>query len=369
MSEVATRFERARLVGVLLFLAAAGLLVGLSLGTAQSFGPGVLYGFDFWLFVALGGVQVHCLCGLVEGRWCRVVCEPLKACCWTIPLFAILFLPIALGLENIYVWAHEPIVHAHKDLLHKSWYLNEPFYLVRSAIYLLTWSLLSIGVALTRTGSKAHGRLFALSLVYIPTSMIFASLDWGLSLEPKFVSSMYAFIWIAMQGLAGISIAALAVRATYVDTSRIDAEPPVRIVHDLGNLLLTLVIFNLYVSFLQYLIVWSGDMLAEIPWYLRRTNSGWAWFLLIAFLFQFALPFTLLLSRRVKRSLAAVGAIAAMLLVGEALHLYWLLFPAFYPEQFQISWTAVSAFFAVGGLWLAAFFTSLLRQGAGGRAT
>ena len=356
---VVDRFRRGRLGGLVALACGLGGLVALAVATTQSGWGGVLYGFLFWLFAALGCVQLRSVCGLVSGRWCRVVARPLDAACWTVLPLVLAFVPICVGLEELFVWARDAAVRSSPELSHKARYLNEPFFFARAAMYFVVWSALSFGLVAT-AGTKRHGAWCALTLVVIPTTTIFASLDWGLSLEPGFASTMYALIWIVSQGVAGLAVAILWVRARYGRTERIEADPPVRIVHDLGNLLLTLVILITYVSFLQYLIVWAGDLHAEIPWYLRRLANGWDAVIVLAVALLFVLPFGLLLSRRIKRSLGAVGAIAAMVLAGQAVHLYWLIVPGVSPAV-ALYWPAVAGFLAVGGGWLVVFTTALLR--------
>ncbi len=140
------------------------------------------------------------------------------------------------------------------------------------------------------------------------------------------------------------------------------AEPDIW--NDLGNLLLAFVMLWTYMAFSQFLLIWSGNITEEIPWYLARSDGGWQFVAAALGLFYFALPFLLLLSRDVKRYPHRLGwvalAIAAMSVVQE----FWLVKPAFRLEErlyepMSLHWLDVAAFAAVGGLWLAEFFRQL----------
>jgi hypothetical protein len=130
---------------------------------------------------------------------------------------------------------------------------------------------------------------------------------------------------------------------------------------DLGSLLLAFVMLWAYMAFSQYLIIWSGNLPEEIPWYLRRLQGGYQWIGLLLLLFHFGLPFLLLLSTNFKRNARALGILAGLILLMRFVDLFWLVMPAFTPANFSVHWMDVAAVLGVGGIWLAFFMRELNR--------
>jgi len=185
-------------------------------------------------------------------------------------------------------------------------------------------------------------------------SMTFAAFDWGMSLEPHWFSSIYGVLIIAGQVLAAMAFAIIAL-------AWLSQQPPLAQLmtdqhfNDLGNFLLGVTLFWMYIAFSQYLIIWSGNLPEEVVWYLARLEGGWGWVALFLLLFHFALPFAVLLSARIKQRAERLTLMAGLLLVAELVHLYWLVEPAFHPGDFTLHWLHLVTLVAMGGLWLAAF--------------
>jgi hypothetical protein len=191
-------------------------------------------------------------------------------------------------------------------------------------------------------------------------TVTFASIDWAMSLEPHWFSTIYGMIFMVGQGLATLAfvIAVLVLLSRHAPLS--EALTALHF-HDLGNLMFAFVMLWGYVSFSQFLIIWSGNLPEEIPWYLARLRGGWQWVALILLLFHFFLPFVLLLMRGVKRRREALARVAVAVLALRLVDMFWLVAPAFHPEGFTIHWMDLAAPVGLGGLWLAAFFSNLKR--------
>jgi hypothetical protein len=301
------------------------------------------------------------------GAWGLPIRRPLESGSRTLPLMLLLFLPIALGAGKIYEWA-DPAAVAHDPILrHKSPYLNVPFFTVRSLLYFAAW--LGFAYFLNRwsleqdgTGDRPISRrlqlLSSAGLVAYGLTMTFASVDWAMSIEPHWFSTMYGVLFIAGQGLAAfafiivvlVMISRTPALAGYVRQSHY---------HDLGKLMLAFVMFWAYVSFSQYLIIWAGNLPEEIPWYLRRIHSGWGWLGWALILVHFLLPFLLLLPASANRNPRILGAVAGLVLFMRLVDVFWLTQPAFAGGRFRVHWMDVLLPIGMGGIWLAAFVWKL----------
>ena len=361
------RFQRwSLLVGIVgLMLCAVGAFFNL-----DQFFRAYLVAYFFWLGIALGCLAIMMVHYLTGGVWGIVIHRFLEAGARTLPLLALLFVPLVFGLQHLYVWARPDAVAADALLQHKSAYLNVPFFLIRAAVYFVIW--LGVGyllqrwsLAQERTGDGLVSRrsrvLSGPGLVLYGLAITFASIDWVMSLEPHWYSTIYGFMVMVGQGLAALAfvIVATALLAEHWPLS--DVIQPGHF-HDLGNLLLMFVLLWAYLAYSQYVIIWSGNLLEEIPWYLRRTQGGWAWLAWVVILFYFVVPFLLLLSRDLKRNARALSMLAAALTIMSFVDLFWRIAPAFQPVDFYGHWIDMVAATGLGGIWLAAFVWCLRRK-------
>jgi hypothetical protein len=204
-------------------------------------------------------------------------------------------------------------------------------------------------------------RLSGPALALYGLTMTFGAFDWLMSLDPYWFSTIFGVLVAAGQAISGLAFAigVVAYLSQFLPFSQlVTAER----MNDLGNLLLTAVIFWAYIAFMQYLIIWSGDLPEDVLWYLHRLEGGWNWLPIGLIFFHFIVPFVLLLSGRVKRSAQRLAAVALMLLVAELVHLYWLVAPTFSHSHFRIHWLDFVMPIFLGGLWIAAFIWQLRRQ-------
>ncbi|MEO8431205.1 MAG: hypothetical protein ABI592_06810 [Acidobacteriota bacterium] len=329
-----------------------------------------LFACVFWSGLALGSLAVLMLRYVTGGAWGVPIRRPLEAATRTLPLVAVFFVPLLFGVKELYVWARPEEVARDPLLHHKAAYLNFPFFLGRGLFYVAVWLLLAFflnrwSADEDRSGSPALTRRLQLlssgGLVAYGLTITFWSIDWLMSLEPRWFSTMYGVLLIAGQGLSALAF----VIALTILLSRFEPLSGVlspEHLHDLGKLLLAFVMFWAYVSFSQYLIIWSGNLPEEIPWYLRRLQGGWGWFGIALIVLHFALPFLLLLSADANRNSRLLANVAVLVVVMRAVDLFWLIRPVFSPGRFQVHWLDLAAFVGLGGVWLSVLLWQLLER-------
>jgi hypothetical protein len=333
-----------------------------------------LLAFLFWWGIPLGCLAILMIHHLVGGAWGAVIRRLLEAATRTLVLLPVLFVPLLFGLETLYSWANPAMVAADQALQHKSAYLNKSFFLLRAAGYVAIWLGLAYVLNKASRRQEAIGeatadeavrhRLRLLSgpgLALYGLTVTFAAVDWMMSLEPLWYSTIYGLRIAVGQLLAGLAFAIvvawwLAQRAPLAEVLTPDYF------QDLGNFLLTFVMAWIYVAFSQYLIIWSANLPEEIPWYLRRGSGSWGWVAALLLLLHFLVPFVLLLARPLKRRGTLLAAVAAGLLVAHFIELYWLVMPAFYPSGLDVHWLDVVLPVGAGGVWSACFLWQLRRR-------
>jgi hypothetical protein len=360
------RFQHGSLiVGV---AALALCLLGAFFSRPQFF-QAYLLAYIFWLGIALGCLGIVMLHNLSGGGWGVVIRRLLESGMNTLPLMALLFVPLLFGLPHLYEWARPDAVAHDAVLQHKSAYLNLPFFLIRAALYFALW----VGAAWVMSRwSEQHdanadpriiARLRALSgpgLVIYVLTITFASMDWIMSLEAHWYSTIYGVHFLGGHALAGFAFVILfggflSRRAPFSEI----VTPSHWL--DLGNLLLAFVMLWAYFAFSQWLIIWSGNLAEEAIWYTRRNSGGWQWVARLLIVLHFFLPFVLLLSRATKRRAEFLAAVAGAIIVMRFVDIFWYTMPAFRPGDFSIHWLDIATPVGVGGIWLASFLRQLRR--------
>ena len=344
-------------------LIAAVLCAGGALIFPPAFFRAYLSAYIFWVGIPVGCLALLMLHHLVGGRWGFMIQRVLEAAIQTLPLMALLFIPLFFGLSDLYPWARTEVVAADPLLRQKAAYLNIPFFIARTVGYLAVWIVLgrllvTWSLQQDRTADDTLTlrlqRLSGPGLVLYGLTVSFAAIDWMMSLEPKWYSTIFGMMFMVSFGLAALALAILATRFLETEKPLAHVASPDRW-HDLGNLLLALVMFWAYLSFSQFLLIWSENLAEEIPWYLHRIGGGWEWVAIALILFQFGLPFVLLLSRTTKRNSQILATVAGAILFMHWLDTLWMIAPSFYPAGFHLHWLDIAAAVAIGGLWLAAF--------------
>lgn len=326
-----------------------------------------------WLFavgLSLGCLAIMMLHHLSRGGWGLMVRRVLEAGSRTLPLVFVLALPLAFGMRDLYPWARPEVVAADPLLQAKTWWLSVPFFWTRLVAYFAIWGgtaflLNRLSLEQDRTGdprlARTMQRLAAPGLALYCVLATLASVDWLMSLQPRWFSTIYGIYFIGGHGL--VALAFMIVIALFLARR----EPMEKVFsphyfHDYGKLMLAFVMLWAYFSFSQFLIIWAGNEPEEIVWYVHRIRNGWGWFALALVVFHFALPFALLLSRNLKRSSRRLAMVAVLMLAMRWIDLYWQVEPAFHDGTFYFHWLHLAALLAVGGLWLAAFVQQLKQR-------
>ncbi len=337
----------------------------------QQFFRSYLVAYLLCLGIALGSLVIVMLYHLTGGAWGATLRPSLEAGMRTMPLLALLFVPLAFGLRNLYPWVRPELVAAEEHLQHKAAYLNVPFFLIRAAIYFAIWIALAYGLDAWSYRGERTGQPFGTSrrsqllsgpgLVLYGLTITFASIDWVMSLQPDWYSTIFPPLFATGQILAGYSFAlAFLLLMVLPRLPGVAIAPDV--LNDLGNLLLTFVVLVTYLAFSQFLLIWVGNLPEEDVLYVPRLANGWRAVALALALFHFALPFLLLLSRAVKRDPRSLGRVAALVFFMRLVHLDWQVLPAFPGTFVYQHWMDLLAPVGVGGIWLAFYVWQLQRR-------
>ncbi len=373
-SDLAAVRTRALIVG------AVGLLLcvlGALLDERQLFRSWLL-AFLFWLALPLGSLAILMLHNQTGGRWGLALRRILEAATHTLPLMALAFLPVALGVYYLYVWSDPGLVESDPLLKHKQPYLNVPFFLIRAAFYFavwlfIAWQLYRYSRSLDeRYDPDVARRMSVLSgpgLGLYGLTVTFAAIDWIMSLEPHWFSSIFGAMMAAAQLLPALAFGVV-VLAWLVDRPPLSGFLTPQLWNDLGNLLLAFVMIWAYLTFSQFFLIWAANLPEETTWYLHRIVGGWevlGWGLIV---FYFAAPFVALFSRDLKRNPRRLVWAAGTLLVMHLVYLFWVVVPSFdtyhqpgtephHRPHFHAHWLDLAALAGLGGVWLGVFLWRL----------
>lgn len=324
-----------------------------------------LTGYMWMLGFVAGSLALLLLHHLTRGAWGVMIRRVLEAAASPLTLgFAIVaFLPVVLGMRSLYEWTHADVVKADKVLSSKTWWLNEPFFLARSAGYLALWLLLSfvlgrLSARQDATGERALAlsmqRWSAFGLVAFFVSMTFASYDWLMSLTPHWTSTIYGLYVVIGQAVTAMAFVCLLVLVLGEGPGASVPFQP-RHLHDYGKLLFAFVCMWAYFGYSQFIIIWSGNLPEETSFYSPRLHGAWKLTTVALLLLHYAAPFAILLSRSLKRSARTLAPVAGLLLFARWLDLHWLIAPTFSKEAFTLHWLDLAVPLALGGSWLYLF--------------
>lgn len=356
-------YTRATIAGIAGFIV---LAIG-AFGHPDQFFRSYLPAFIFVFGLALGSLALLMLQHMTGGAWGLMIRRLLEAGARTLPIVALMFVPIALGLDHLFIWANPEVVANDAVLREKALYLNTGFFLARAVAYFAIW--IAMAEFLSRWSAAQDARppggddrrfrlLSGPGLVLYGITVTFASVDWIMSLDPHWFSTIFGMLTMVGQALSTLAFA-IAVLASCSDDAPFRGRLNIAHLRDLGKLLFALVMLWAYLSFSQFLIIWAGNLPEEIPWFIERLRGGWQYVALVIVLGHFALPFLLLLSRDLKQNHRALTTMALLILVMRFVDTYWLIAPAFPHEGLSIHWMDVAAIIGVGGIWLAVFFRLL----------
>jgi hypothetical protein len=354
-----------------LTLGVLGLLlctVGVYLNPEQ-FYRSYLMSYLFWAGIPLGCLGLLMIQYLTGGAWGVIIRRILEASTRTLPVVALAFVPILAGMSHLYEWTHPEVMARSELLQHKQAYLNVPFFMIRVAVYFLLWG----GLVFFLNRWSTHQdrvpdprwnrfliRLSGPGLVVYGLTLTFASVDWVMSLHPEWYSTIFGGLIFSGQALSSMAFI-LVVLISLSRRGPLEGVLNPRHFWDLGKFLFMFVLLWAYLSFSQLLIIWSGNLPEETPWYLSRWHGGWQWVGIALVLLHFALPFGLLLSRELKQNSTKLLAVALGIFLIRWVDLYWLTAPTFHPSGLKLHWLDFIAPVGLGGIWLAAFLRQLKR--------
>jgi hypothetical protein len=353
----------------------AVIAIALAVTRPDEFYPAYLLGFMDWLGVALGSMAIIMIRHLTGGGWGVVIRRLQGAAMRTLPGLTVLFIPLLIAVYQgrMYPWAMplESVTdaHIHKHLLeHASVrsYLNPQGFLIRAIFYFAIWNLLSFLLSKwSKEGDNPSApdntvKFKAVSgpgLILYGFTISFAAIDWVMSLDPSWISTIFGLIILIGEVLSAMCFAVFVERILYKYKPMSDMLKP-DFVHDHGKWMLAFTMVWAYFSFSQWLIIWAGNLPAEITFYMRRLHGGWGSIALFLALFHFCVPFVFLLSRPFKRDIRKLVWLAVWMLFMRWLDLLWIIEPNF-SQTLRITLADIVVSAAIGCLWMGYFFRNL----------
>ncbi|HEX7128063.1 MAG TPA: hypothetical protein VF406_20085 [Thermodesulfobacteriota bacterium] len=353
-----------RTVRVWLVAGVAGLAATLlgALADPRQAAFSYLTAFAFATTLAVGALLFVMIAHVAGGAWFVTLRRLTETVAATLPALALLALPVLVAMPALYPWV-PPLdglaPHLRELVRHKAPYLNVPFFVIRTVAYFAIW--IGVGACLRRWSAAQDGggdaaalvarqrRLSGGGLPFVALALTFAAFDWLMSLEPEWYSTIYG-IYVFAGGFVG-AIALVTVLARRAERARrLEGLVTVEHYHALGKLLLTFVIFWAYIAYAQFFIIWIGDVPEDVSWYALRLRGSWGAVAGALAVGHFALPFAALLSWRLKRRPAALGAVAWWLIALHYLDVYWLVVPTLHPDGARPHWLDLAALAGVVGV-------------------
>ena len=329
-----------------------------------------LVAYVFWMVFAMGCMAILQLHHMTGGRWGLPIRRILEAGTRTIPAMTVLFVPVLFGMSRLYPWMQagslgdEPAGHFRRV------YLEPHFFIVRAVIYFAIWNLLAAllnkwSAEQDRTGDlilkERMSSLAAPGTVLWAITWSWAMVDWVMTLEPTWYSSIYGMVFMVIACLAALSFSVVMLRMLDGYQPLHDSYDPPRL-NDIGNLMLTFTLLWTYMSFAQFLIIWSGNLKQEIPWVKVRAFGPWAPVAAALLILHFFVPFFILLQRGVKRRLQRLSVLAVWMLVITLVDVYWLIVPSFQQSGPHIHLLDIFAVIGIGGVWVGAYMAQLKKM-------
>jgi len=369
-----TRETTLKLEGLHMKVGAAGAVVvavcvAAAIADKVEFFHAYLVAFLFCLGITLGSTALLMVQHLTGGRWALVIRRILEAGSRTLPLMAVAALPIIVGMKTLYTWSRpgqtDPTVVA------KIGFLNPQFFVIRMIFYFAVWFMLTYflnkwsreedsGGAGLQLWMRLEG-FSGIGLVIYGFTITFASIDWSMSLEPRWYSTIYGMLFMVGQALVALAFSILMLIWLSEHRPLSQVVRPAQF-QDLGSFLLTFIMLWAYMEFSQWLIIWGGNLTDEIPWYIRRMEGVWGHVALLLIILCFAFPFFLLLFRDVKRRKRSLFIVAVLVILMRLVDMYWMVLPAFGGGSIRLTWMDVALPVGMSGMWFAYFLYQLGRM-------
>jgi hypothetical protein len=337
-----------------------------------------LLGFIFWGGISIGSIGLLMLQYLTGGAWGVVIRRILEASSRTLIVAFLAFIPIMVGVSSLYEWTHLP---ADDFTVIQRGAFQTPFWwIVRSLAYFVVFGLIAFLLSdwsAKQDRSKDYdegaawlGRATAFSgpaIIFFVLAVTFASVDWVMSLDPHWFSTMFGLLFVIGWALSTLCLVVIMLYYTgqFAPMNRVLGK---RHFHDVGKLMLAFVMVWTYFNFSQFLIIWSGNIPEETPWYLTRLSHGWQWVGAILLIFHFVFPFLILLQQDFKRRARQLAWLAGFILVMRLVDMFYLIAPnpridtSIPKGAFVLSWMDIAAPIAVGGFWLWFFLGQYLSR-------
>ncbi|MEO7133852.1 MAG: hypothetical protein ABI024_06485 [Vicinamibacterales bacterium] len=341
-------------------------VAGFFMSGPDRFFQAYLVAYTFWMGVVLGCLALLMVQHLSGGVWGLVLRKPFEAAVRTLPYMAVLFLPIAFGMHSIYEWS-QPEALNDPVIAQKAPYLNIPFFLARQVFYFVVWS--TLGLLLSkwsdehdRTGDPAlvdkMSKLSGAGLLIYGLTVTFAMVDWTMSVNPHWFSTIWGMLYAGGQGLSAFAFGII-VLLMLAQTAPLNRVLTKHHFHDLAKLLFAFLMLWAYLSFSQFLIIWSANLPEEIPHYINRWDTSWRWLSVFIVVGHFIVPYSLLLSRDLKRNMGKLRIIATWLLCARWADYYWHIAPEFHTDGYSFSLLDVALPLALGGIFISLFVSQL----------
>ena len=326
--------------------------------------------FLFFMSLALGALFFVLIQYAAQGGWGIVLRRIGETTFSTIPVMALLFVPVLFGLHDLYEWSHADAVEHDALLRWKAPYLNTPFFLIRTVLFFGIWSFIAIVYFRGSRGQDTTGdpavsarlrRFAGPAIIVLALTQTFAAIDWIMSLTPHWYSTMFGVYFFAgswVGFIALLSIVAPAMRGAGLLDTVIRADH----LQDVGKFLFAFTAFWAYIAFSQFFLMWYGNMPEETIWYKTRMEGSWMTVSVLLLVGHFVAPFLYLMGRSVKRNGATLAAGGLWLLAMHFVDLYWQVMPTLHPEGFRPALLDVTSLMAVGGSFVAAVSWLMRRQ-------
>ncbi len=349
---------------IALVITAAGFFID-----RQQFFFSYLVAFTFWATITLGGLFFLLIHNTTHAKWSTVLRRIIEMIMMTVPLMAIMVIPVLFGIHDLYHWSHEDAVAADALLQKKAAYLNTPFFIIRTVFYFAVWILLSQNLYKISKQQDASfdpeqteklRRRSAPGIILFALTITFASFDWMMSLDPNWYSTIFGLYIFAGSFLAAIAIVvliSLSLRKRGLLTDVITVEH----YHDLGKFLFSFTIFWGYMAFSQYFLIWYANIPEETIWYLHRWEGNWKLITMLLVFGHFLIPFLALMPRAAKRNLNFMRIMSIWILFMHFFDLYWIIMPTLHKHGFHFSWMDLTALIGIGGIFVWYFWWSYLK--------
>jgi len=369
-NESTFRIENGGKIGNLFFtigIVGIALSIGGWIVDSKQFYPSYLTSFVFWLSLGLGSLFFVMVNYLLGSKWHIVFRRIMEAMMMPLPIMLIFFIPILIGIQQLFPWSRLDYVAANPIVAKKAGYLNDSFFLIRAVIYFAIWTFLAVRLyirsirqdaGIPLTGIK---RLAAPGTVLFAFSITFAAFDWMMSLDPMWYSTVYGLGYFTGSVMVAISSLVLFL-FWFLRNNIMSGLVTEEHYHDLGKMLFVFMILWAYMAFSQFFLIWYANIPEETAWYHHRWEGSWKYITMAVVVGHFVVPFFTLLSRPAKRSPKVLVTMAIWLAVIHYIDLYWNIMPNFSHHGVHFSWQDLTTFAGIGGIFLWFFWQRLLTQ-------